>query len=179
MVLQSHYLISISNISYQPLPPYRKHFEANPRRFQKRIYISLPDLEARLYLIKLKMKDEDHTLTEHDFSEVAKSCNNFSGSDINALVKNACFEPLRRFQRAKYFQQVGTNNNGLPVYMSCSPSEPGAKLVDKETLGGDQVRKNQIGVEDFYKSLGSSKSTVGKEDLKKYDDWTNDFGVEG
>lgn len=65
------------------------------------------------------------------------------------------------------------------MYMSCSPSEPGAKLVDKESLSGDQVRKNQIGVEDFYKSLGSSKSTVGKEDLKKYDDWTNDFGVEG
>ena len=125
------------------------------------------------------MEKEDHTLTEHDFSEVAKSCTNFSGSDINSLVKNACFEPLRRFQRAKYFRQVGTNTHGKPVYMSCSPSEPGAQIIDKNTLSGDQVQKNKIGVEDFYKSLGTSKSSVGDEDLKKYDDWTKDFGVEG
>lgn len=125
------------------------------------------------------MKDEDHTITENDFSEIGKSTINFSGSDINALVKNACYEPLRRFQKATYFRQVGTNGNGKPVYMSCAPSENGAQKIVKETLDGDQVRKNRIGVEDFYKAILNTKPTVGLEDLKKYDDWTKDFGVEG
>lgn len=125
------------------------------------------------------MKKEDHTLTDHDFNQIAKDCDNFSGSDINSLVKNACYEPLRRFQKAKYFRQVGTNSNNKPVYMSCAPSEPGAQMIKKETLSGDQVQKNKIGPEDFYKALANTKSTVGKEDLNKYDKWTEDFGMEG
>lgn len=125
------------------------------------------------------MEKEDHTLTHNDFKEIAKETHNFSGSDINGLVKNACYEPLRRFQKAKYFKQVDTTTGGKPVYMSCSPSEPGAVLVNKETLTGDQVRKNKIGVEDFYKALTTSKTSVGDADLKNYEDWTKDFGLEG
>ena len=125
------------------------------------------------------MKKETHTLTDHDFSQIAKSCDNFSGSDINSLVKNACYEPLRRFQKARYFKQVGTNSRNAPVYMSCAPSEPGAQEIKKETLQGDQVQKNKICVEDFYKALSNTKSTVGGEDLAKYDEWTKDFGMEG
>ena len=67
------------------------------RRFQKRIYIPLPDFDARLYLIKHKMRKEQHNLTEADFVEVAQSSDGFSGSDINSLIKNACYEPLRKF----------------------------------------------------------------------------------
>lgn len=125
------------------------------------------------------MKKEEHTLTDHDFDQIAKECDNFSGSDINSLVKNACYEPLRRFQKAKYFRQVGTNSNNKPVYMSCAPSDPGAQLIRKEDLTGDQVKKNKISVEDFYKALSNTKSTVGKEDLVRYDAWTKDFGMEG
>lgn len=74
------------------------------RRFQKRIYIPLPDFEARLYLLKHKMKKEKHNLTEEDFIEIGKKSEGFSGSDINSLIKNTCFEPLRKFQKALYFK---------------------------------------------------------------------------
>lgn len=67
------------------------------RRFQKRIYIPLPDYKARHYLIKHKMKKEKHTLTEQDFAEISKRTEGFTGSDINSLIKNACYEPLRKF----------------------------------------------------------------------------------
>ena len=52
------------------------------RRFQKRIYIPLPDYEARLYLIKHKMEKEEHNLSQRDFEEIAKLSDGFSGSDI-------------------------------------------------------------------------------------------------
>lgn len=67
------------------------------RRFEKRIYIPLPDYEARLYLIKHKMKKEKHNLNDNDFVDLAKKSEGFSGSDINSLIKNACYEPLRKF----------------------------------------------------------------------------------
>jgi len=37
------------------------------RRFERRVYIPLPDTEARVYLLKNVMKKNEHTLTEQDF----------------------------------------------------------------------------------------------------------------
>jgi vacuolar protein-sorting-associated protein 4 len=37
------------------------------RRFERRIYIPLPDVEARVYLLKNVMKKNEHTLTDKDF----------------------------------------------------------------------------------------------------------------
>lgn len=82
------------------------------RRFQKRIYIPLPDYEARLYLLIHKMKKERHNLTEKDFKLLAKQTDGYSGSDINSLIKNACYEPLRKYQKTDYFRQIGTNPQG-------------------------------------------------------------------
>lgn len=41
--------------------------EAFRRRFEKRIYINLPDATARATMFKLKLKDVEHSLTEEDF----------------------------------------------------------------------------------------------------------------
>ena len=43
------------------------------------------------------MKNEEHNLSKSDFKEIAKIAVGFSGSDINSLIKSACYEPLRKF----------------------------------------------------------------------------------
>ena len=40
------------------------------RRFEKRVYISLPDYEGRLYLLKNRMKNEIHELSEENFQKI-------------------------------------------------------------------------------------------------------------
>lgn len=42
------------------------------RRFEKRIYIPLPEEEATYYLLKHQMKNEDHNLNDNNFKELAK-----------------------------------------------------------------------------------------------------------
>ena len=42
------------------------------RRFQKRIYIPLPDYEARLYMLKRKLKKQPNSLQPHEFDDLAK-----------------------------------------------------------------------------------------------------------
>ncbi len=149
------------------------------RRFEKRIYIPLPDYEARLYLLKRKMKKEDHNITDGQFESLAKEIDGFTGSDINQLVKNACYEPLRKFQDAVYFKKIGTNSKGQPIYMACSKSEPGSIHVDKDKLNGDQIKKNVININDFFKAIGNTKPSVSQEDLKQYEKWTDEYGIEG
>lgn len=149
------------------------------RRFQKRIYIPLPDFDARFYLLKHKMKKEKHSLSEQDFYEVAKKTEGFSGSDINSLIKNACYEPLRKFQKAIFFRVVGKNQEGKDLWQPCAPSDPGAMQVDKNSLDGQCIVKNIIDVYDFSKALANTKPTVSPADLQKYDEWTNEFGMKG
>ena len=149
------------------------------RRFEKRIYISLPEENARYYLLKHQMTHEEHCLSDKDFHELAKATENYSGSDINNLIKNACYEPLRKFQAAVYFRQAGTGAGGRPLWMPCGPSEPGATKIDKSKLTGEDVKKNPITIDDFFKAVYNTKPTVGIEDLRKYVQWTSEFGMEG
>ena len=41
------------------------------RRFEKRIYIPLPDVEARKYMFNLRIGDTPHNLTPNDFQALA------------------------------------------------------------------------------------------------------------
>ena len=42
------------------------------RRFDRRIYIALPEFEARLKMLKHNIKNNDHSLKDADFEEFAK-----------------------------------------------------------------------------------------------------------
>ena len=42
------------------------------RRLEKRIYIPLPELEARKHMIKQSLKKTSHSLTDEDILEIAK-----------------------------------------------------------------------------------------------------------
>lgn len=42
------------------------------RRFERRIYIDLPDMPARLFLLKSQLKATPHNLQKEDFEEIAK-----------------------------------------------------------------------------------------------------------
>lgn len=149
------------------------------RRFEKRIYISLPEPHARIYLIKNAMLKETHTLSESDFQELAQRTDTFSGSDLNQLIKNACYEPLRKFQTAVFFRHVANTPDGRPQFMACAPSEPGAQRIDKAKLKGDEIVRNPITVEDFFVALRNTKPTVGVSELSRYKQWTDEFGMDG
>lgn len=72
------------------------------RRFQKMVYIPLPDFAARKKIFEKEMKNVFHTLSDDDFQQLA-NYEGFSGSDIKTIVKDAVMEPLRKTQQGEYF----------------------------------------------------------------------------
>lgn len=76
------------------------------RRFERRIYISLPEYEARLGMLKGGLKDNKHTLNEQDFDEYAHKTEGYSASDISILVRDSVYEPVRRLQLASKFRRL-------------------------------------------------------------------------
>lgn len=69
--------------------------EAARRRFVKRLYIPLPEYEARLELFKKLISGENHQLSEKNFEEVAKLSEGYSGADIRSLCSEASLGPIR------------------------------------------------------------------------------------
>lgn len=61
------------------------------RRLEKRVYISLPEEEARGHLIKTSMKNTPNDLTDDDIKLLASKTEMFSGADLSILVKDACY----------------------------------------------------------------------------------------
>jgi len=68
------------------------------------------------------MKTTPNTLTPEEIEEIAKLLEGYSGSDMNTLIRDASFEPLRKTERATHFKYIQTPD-GMK-YMACSPSDP-------------------------------------------------------
>ncbi|CAI5970497.1 unnamed protein product, partial [Closterium sp. NIES-65] len=155
--------------------------QAVRRRFDKRIYIPLPDVKARQHMFKVHLGDTPYSLSEKDFEELAQKTDGFSGSDISVCVKDVLFEPVRKTQDAMHFKKVP--KDGDVCYMPCGPREPGAIQTTMEELAaqglGEKIVPPPIMKSDFDKVLSRQKPTVSKDDLKIQEKFTEEFGEEG
>jgi len=70
--------------------------QAVRRRFEKRIYIGLPDHISRVGILKYHIGKTPHNLTDEDFEYVGEHTEGFSGSDISTLCKDALMAPVRK-----------------------------------------------------------------------------------
>uniref|UniRef100_A0A3B4X4M8 vesicle-fusing ATPase n=1 Tax=Seriola lalandi dorsalis TaxID=1841481 RepID=A0A3B4X4M8_SERLL len=76
------------------------------RRFEKRIYIPLPEEHARSFMFKLHLGSTPNDLTEADFTTLGKKTEGYSGADISIIVRDALMQPVRRVQSATHFKKA-------------------------------------------------------------------------
>jgi len=173
------------------------------RRFEKRVYIPLPESHARAAIFKIHLGDTPHNLTDADFSTLGSLTEGFSGSDISVMVRQALMEPLRKCRVAKYFKREAHPPPGasrpryFPVILDppcqhCPPdlsTRPaphrvpcavcGSERVDLFQLKSDELRVPDITMDDFLHVAKASKSSVAATELTRFVDWTKEFGEEG
>jgi vacuolar protein-sorting-associated protein 4 len=177
------------------------------RRFERRIYIPLPDQPARAVMFKLNIGDTPNDLTEEDIDNLAAHTEGFSGSDIATMVKSALMEPVRKCHKARFFRRVVTGPRTTPskpgvrtpvdnpskvFYTPCAPSEQYIRDANGNTIEDEdvsemtlmQVPQNcllppPVSAEDFYRILDSAKTSVSEADLFQHQQFTENFGMEG
>lgn len=76
------------------------------RRFEKRIYIPLPDIEARKRMFELNVGETPCSLDSKDYRKLAELTEGYSGSDISVLVRDALMQPVRKVTGATHFKKV-------------------------------------------------------------------------
>jgi vacuolar protein-sorting-associated protein 4 len=82
-------VLGASNVPWELDPAIR-------RRFEKRIYIPLPDPMARMAQFKIRLGKTPNNLTEQDYVDLGHATEGYSGSDITVVVKEAMMMPIRR-----------------------------------------------------------------------------------
>lgn len=69
--------------------------EAALRRFPKRVYVTLPDLQTRVTLLKRLLGKHSDPLTPDELYKTAVLTDGYSGSDLTGLAKDAALGPIR------------------------------------------------------------------------------------
>lgn len=69
--------------------------EAARRRLLKRLYIPLPETDARATIIKNLLSNQSHNLTEEDIQWICSRTDGYSGSDMDGLCREAAIGPIR------------------------------------------------------------------------------------
>ena len=75
------------------------------RRFERRVYIPLPDEGARRELLRIHLGETPHSLAPSDLDRLASRTMGLSGADVSVLVRDALLEPVRALQAATHFRQ--------------------------------------------------------------------------
>ena len=123
--------------------------EALRRRLEKRIYIPLPDHEARKALLQINLR-EVKLSEDVDLDQVATLTDGYSGADITSLCRDASMMGMRRLIDEKGLSQI--------------------QQLPKEQLELPTTMK------DFECSLQRCSKSVSPGDLIRYEKWMSEFG---
>lgn len=117
--------------------------DAVMRRFQRRIYIPLPDKAARMTLWKklIDKSKESVKLHSRDLEKLVQISQGFSCSDISAIANEAAFGPLRDLGSIEAIRDVSIRD----------------------------VRPIQM--KDFEEAIQNAKKSVSVALLNKYEEW--------
>ena len=169
------------------------------RRFEKRIYIPLPDEVAREEMFRLNIGKTPNNLTDKDFRDLARESKGFSGADISIVVRSALMEPLKVAQRAEFFS---VDANGMytplktvedqppchkcPMKLSSMPKGTkqrcencGAVRCSLYDVEGSKLKVPDVTAEDFRNALSKANPSVAPKELVRFEEWTHEFGQEG
>lgn len=126
--------------------------EAALRRFPKRIFINLPDLNARKELINYLLAQQNNPLNQNEINKLASLTEGYSASDITALAKDAALGPIRELCAGKDEQ----SSDGI------------------RNLKPKNVRK--INLNDFLNSLYKIRKSCIDSSVEKLVKWNQEYG---
>ncbi|KAK3855477.1 hypothetical protein Pcinc_038126 [Petrolisthes cinctipes] len=89
--------------------------DAALRRFSKRVYVSLPNRDTRLLLLKKLTERQQCDMTPSDLETLADLTKGYSGSDLTSLAKDAALAPIRELKPEQVVSCVLAEMRGLTL----------------------------------------------------------------
>ena len=180
-------VLGATNVPWELDPGFR-------RRFEKRIYIPLPDHEARSAMVKIHLGDTPNNLSKRDLDRIGQKTGGASGADIKVLVREASMKSAELCRKARQFLPIrgflvpceeDPNCLDCPLVLLGDPPKNydcekcGAKRMRLQEVPHEQLKIPDVSIGDFIDELKHFHATVTKEDLESYTKWTKQFGRDG
>lgn len=150
--------------------------QAFRRRFEKRVFVSLPDFDGRMALLNLYLKNVT-TSDDLDLEKIANSLEGYSCADIT----NVC-----RYERCfsnDYFNLL------ILSYINISPnyffSDAALMSMRRKILGKSPseiklIKREEVDLpvtaEDFTEAVEKTRKSVSETDVKNFEVWMKEYG---
>lgn len=89
--------------------------EAARRRLVKRLYIPLPESEARRQIIDRLLRSVSHNLSSEEITQIANQLDGYSGADVTNLCKEASMGPIRSIPLSQ-LENISSNQVRPVIY---------------------------------------------------------------
>ncbi len=116
-------------------------------RFQKKVHVPLPDLEARSAIFMIETKGVEMALDEEDFIELGVRSEGYSGRDISNVCQEVIMLPVRELDMSGLLEDANK-----------------------------EISLRPITIDDFKRTLKNIKPMTTGNSLKKYEQWADEFG---
>jgi spastin len=109
------------------------------RRFNKLVYVGLPDAEARRGMLEKNLQNINYEL-KNDWHKLVKDLDGYTASEITDIVKEACMVPLREISRSS-LETVEVNKIRTVKYSDFAKVMKNKKpLLTKEDLKKYEIK---------------------------------------
>jgi katanin p60 ATPase-containing subunit A1 len=115
------------------------------RRLERKIYVPLPDSDSRKAILKYHSRGVDG-VESIDFDELSKLTDEYSGSDIEILCREAIMLPIRELDTGGDLGKEG------------------------------EIIVRPVVMDDFLSSLKKIKASVSQKELERFETWIKEFG---
>ena len=168
--------------------------DAIRRRFDKRIFIPLPNQEARSAMIKIHVGDRPNNLTEFDYEKLGRLTEGATGSDIRNLVEQALDDRMQSYVDATSFRPTKEgyllpceypNCRKCPQELSATSCEQcGARKMHLEDVPSHKIEDPVLSVINFDKVMESASflsldAAADDDSNMMYAEFTQKFGMDG
>lgn len=150
------------------------------RRFNRRIYVPLPDLGERFELLQYylsKNKDDvDSSITDEALLELSGEMQHFSGSDIKSFIHSAYQKTISLITDATHYKAI-KDKDGQVFVIPCESNEPGAKsCLYSQIKDKTKIHAPSITIKHLKETMSICKPSVNLSYLEKYENWTKEYG---
>lgn len=133
------------------------------RRFQRRIYVPLPDREGRRTIISKQFSTVPLKLTDSEWLNILDATEGYSGADLTHLAMAAAFQPIRDLQSSRFWKFTYDNK-----ITPCSSDTLGAMQYPLSKLPADQVVARDVQMKDFLMAIQTTPRTVSPKIIQQY-----------
>lgn len=143
--------------------------EAFRRRFEKRVFIGLPDDETRAALLKLCLKGVN-IAPDLDLNIVAEKLKGFTGSDIT----NVCRYVISYFFVIHFLKFFSIS---ICLYSDASMMNMRRRIVGKSPAEIKLIKREEVDLpvtsQDFDEAMNRTRKS---NDVARYESWMEEFG---